>query len=152
DIMTESAANVKSRPEALPVVSENIPDTLTALCQWVVWGYVEEVDLETNEVDWDKPPKRASDLGPAKSTDPKTWATFQEALGSYRRHDLDGIGLALSSPDGDGDRLVGVDLDHCRDVSTGVIQEWAWEVVKSLNTYTEVSPSGEGLRLFLYGR
>lgn len=47
--------------------------------------------------------------------------------------------------------LIGIDLDHCRDPDTGVIQPWALTIVKDLNTYAEVSPSGEGLRLWARG-
>jgi hypothetical protein len=46
--------------------------------------------------------------------------------------------------------LVALDLDGCREVSTGKIADWAREVIGMVgNTYTEVSPSGEGLRCFL---
>ena len=57
-----------------------------------------------------------------------------------------GIGIALEKTG-----LVGVDFDHCRNPETGEIEPWALEYVKRLNSYTESSPSGTGLRVFLYG-
>lgn len=46
--------------------------------------------------------------------------------------------------------LVALDLDGCREPATGKIADWAREVIGMVgNTYTEVSPSGEGLRCFL---
>lgn len=137
-------------PRGLPVQTEHIPSLLQQARCWVVWQYVEDIDPDTGEVSWDKPPKRSADLGPASSTDPRTWSTFESAIGAYRHHDLDGIGYVLTSTDAN-EHIVGVDLDHCRDPQTGVIEQWAWDIAKALNTYCEVSPSGEGLRLFLLG-
>jgi putative DNA primase/helicase len=141
------------RPEALAVLPENIPDALKALPQWVVWDFVEDVDPEAGESDWDKPPLDARTRRHASSTDPSTWCDFQTAFDAYRHWDLSGVGFVLHVPEGhQGDMLVAIDLDHCRDPETGVIAQWAWEVVKELNSYTEVSPSGTGLRIFFYGR
>ena len=39
-----------------------------------------------------------------------------------------------------------------RQVQNGVIEEWAWELVKRLNSYTEYSPSGTGLHIFVKGQ
>jgi putative DNA primase/helicase len=46
---------------------------------------------------------------------------------------------------------VGIDLDGCRDPQTGVIEPWALEVVRLLDSYTEVSPSGRGLHIWVRG-
>ena len=73
-------------------------------------------------------------------------------MDAYKRGGWDGIGFVLSPTAGGEDRLVGVDLDKCRDPQTGAVEPWAAEIVRTLNTYTEVSPSGRGLRLFLLGR
>jgi hypothetical protein len=45
--------------------------------------------------------------------------------------------------------FVGVDLDHCRDPETGAIEKWAREIIAFLWSYTEVTPSGTGFRIFL---
>lgn len=58
-----------------------------------------------------------------------------------------GAGIVLTKDMG----LVGVDLDHVRDPETGQLEEWAAAIVAELRTYTEVSPSGTGLRLFVRG-
>jgi putative DNA primase/helicase len=50
------------------------------------------------------------------------------------------------------DKLVVIDLDECRDPNTGAVEEWASRIVAELDTYTEASPSGKGLRLVAYGR
>src|SRR5262245_1339165 len=149
----QPSVNGQVRPVALPVLSENIPEDLKRLACWLVWKYVKEVDPETGEVDWDKPPSNARTGGLASSTNPKTWSPFAVALDGYRRGGWDGIGLALHrSKDADGPGLVGVDLDKCRDPDTGVLDPWAQQVVEALQSYTEARPSGRGVRIFVLGR
>jgi hypothetical protein len=48
----------------------------------------------------------------------------------------------------DGLALGGVDLDACRDPTSGALAPWAEEVRARLATYAEVSPSGKGIKLF----
>jgi hypothetical protein len=43
----------------------------------------QDVDRETGEVSWDKPPLRVGG-GPASSTNPATWSPFADALAAYR--------------------------------------------------------------------
>ena len=56
------------------------------------------------------------------------------------------IGVALGDLS-QGSLLVGIDLDNCRNIHTGEIMPWATELVDGFATYTEVSPSGSGLKL-----
>src|SRR5262249_53638709 len=46
---------------------------------------------------------------------------------------------------------IAIDLDYCRDPETGIIALWAQEIIHNINSYAEVSPSGEGVRIFLFG-
>lgn len=75
----------------------------------------------------------------ASSTDPATWATFDEALASRVG---DGLGFVLAA-----DGIACIDLDHCLD--GGVLAGWAREILDACGpTYVEVSPSGTGLHVF----
>lgn len=56
-----------------------------------------------------------------------------------------GVGVVLN-----GDGLCGVDLDGCIGPD-GTPAPWAAAIVERAATYTEISPSGTGLRLFLWG-
>jgi len=47
---------------------------------------------------------------------------------------------------------VGIDLDHCRDPQTGEITPRALEIVQRLDSYTEISPSGDGLHILVIGQ
>ena len=42
----------------------------------------------------------------------------------------------------------GLDLDTCRDKTTGEIEPWAQAAIDRFDTYTEVSPSAAGVKLF----
>ena len=33
-----------------------------------------------------------------------------------------------------------------------MIDDWAWEIIRLINSYTEISPSGTGIRIFCYGK
>jgi hypothetical protein len=147
-----SAISGQTRPHALPVAIENIPDALKEIAHWLVWRYEpKDIDPKTGETRWDKPPISATNGSPGSSTNAQTWTTFAVALDFYKKRNLDGIGFALHFLKGDATRLVAIDLDKCRHTETGVIDEWALKIIQAVKSYTEISPSGRGIRIFLYG-
>src|SRR5262249_55730847 len=83
----------------------------------------------------------------ASSTDPSTWATFEDVLTAYCKGRWDGIGFA-HVPD---DNLTGLDWDKCRDPATGEISPNVLGEVVSLSTYSELSPTN-GVRAYAHGR
>jgi putative DNA primase/helicase len=130
------------QPAVLPVEPENIPDELQSKPQWVCWQYLEDDRGKFTKV----PFEPSGDL-PASSTDPLTWGDFAEAVRTYLLGDcgMDGIGFVLS-----GDGIVGVDLDHC--VRDRKVLPWALKIIFELESYSEFSPSGSGIRIFLKGK
>jgi putative DNA primase/helicase len=83
----------------------------------------------------------------ASTTNPEHWKSYSEAeeatlLGSY-----DGIGFVFKK----GGGIVGIDLDGCRNPETGKIASWALEIIRHFNSYTEISPSGSGIHIFVRG-
>jgi len=83
----------------------------------------------------------------ASTTNPAHWVDFETALTYSHVAGLDGVGRVLVESDG----LVGVDLDNCRDPETGQLTERAADFIKRLDTYTEISPSGTGVKAWAYG-
>ena len=83
--------------------------------------------------------------GRASSTNPKTWAPFDAAIAHAEEHGMSGVGFVFT----EDDPFAGIDLDHCRDSKTGVVATWARKIVDALDSYTEVSPSGTGLHIFV---
>ncbi|MDA1196203.1 MAG: phage/plasmid primase, P4 family, partial [Planctomycetota bacterium] len=49
------------------------------------------------------------------------------------------------------DPYVGIDLDGCLDPETGQLAAWAARIVTLLDSYTEISPSGRGVHIFVCG-
>ncbi|MEW4570100.1 hypothetical protein AB1L88_19720 [Tautonia sp. JC769] len=131
--------------QARPIVPQfnldAIPTDLRALPQWVGWRF------EQRDERWAKTPIRCSTGRRANVTDPARWATYEEAVECYRRGKLDGVGFAFA----DGGMLTGIDLDKCRDPESGELEPWAEEIVTELDSYTEVSPSMRGLKVFVRG-
>ena len=79
---------------------------------------------------------------PAKAGIRETWGNYQSAVECVRRGLAQGIGYEF-----DG-RVYGVDLDHVINAD-GTLMPQAQDIVGKLNSYTEVSPSGTGLHVFV---
>lgn len=120
-----------------------IPLCLKELPQWVLWKVAERKP-------GDKPTKLPFEPNGqlAKAGVPSTWHAIEEVLSAYEAGGYDGIGFEFAT----GGGFVGVDLDGCRNPETGEAAGWAKEIVKSLNTYAEVSPTKTGIKLFLRGK
>lgn len=82
----------------------------------------------------------------AKVDDPQTWNTFQVAYDAVADGKADGAGVVLV-----GDGLIGIDLDGCVNTETGEIDPDALTIVRQIDSYTEKTPSGRGLRIFARG-
>jgi hypothetical protein len=113
---------------------------------WVGWkiGVRQKGDKET-KIPFDPKSGRW-----AKSDDAATWGTRQQAQ-EWARKSAGDVGIELADIGG-GLHLAGIDLDTCRDPQTGVIEEWALAVIRRFSSYTEVSPSGTGLKVFFVYR
>jgi hypothetical protein len=133
-----------NRDQILPVEPDRIPQVLKDAVQWALWK------AESNPKKpgvLDKVPYRAKTPGrKASSTDPTTWADYEAAYDAYvRRGETCADGLMFACGDGFG----GVDIDGCIDPQTGEIVPSAWEVIRAINSYTEKSVSGTGIRIFV---
>jgi hypothetical protein len=125
-------------------MSEDLLGTLKDIDQWVCWTYEQRDGEQT------KPPiVPRDDARYASTSDSETWDSYEQAIAYHDRADTDteGVGFVLT----ENGVHAGADLDGCRDPETGEIEPWAEDVVDELDSYTEVSPSGTGLRVFLLG-
>lgn len=122
---------------------DNIPPEMQARRQWVLWGVGKNLNPKAVKI----PRQAKNPTGPnASSTDPQTWAEFQEAHAWYQIGDARGIGYEITPADG----LVAVDFDHCLDTAGNLLppfDEW----IKALPGYWELSQSGTGLHGFVRG-
>lgn len=117
-----------------------IPADLKALPHWVCWR------REQNGERIEKIPVCASTGHNASSTDPGTWTDCTTA---ERTACEKGLGLGFVFVQGSG--IVGIDLDKCRSAETGALEPWAEEIIRDLHSYTEVSPSGTGVHIYVGG-
>ena len=126
---------------------DQIPAALREKRNWVVWRVVTRVN-KSGEVKKTKPPFNARTGKLAKTNDPSTWSSHEEAkLALQTGHGgkrYDGAGVCLS------DRDVGIDLDGCV-LPDGSIEPEAQRIIAELSSYTELSPSGTGIRILATG-
>jgi len=120
---------------------EAIPETLRERDQWVCWRE-EERDGKSTKI-----PVTPGVGGFASATESETWAGFEAALNYSETEHADGVGFVFT----DDDPIVGVDLDDCRDPETDDIDDTALDIIKRLDSYTEVSPSGTGYHVLITG-
>jgi putative DNA primase/helicase len=116
----------------------NIPEELQRVPHWIVWR------KETRE---GKPTKVPYQINGemAQSNNKRTWSTFYTAVHAYKNGGYDGIGFMFSKDD----PYIGIDIDHC--VVDGEYSSLADEVIEMMDSYTELSPSGDGVHIIVKG-
>ncbi|MGY6120454.1 AAA family ATPase (plasmid) [Paraburkholderia strydomiana] len=128
---------VSNNPSAIPI-------ELRERVQWINWKY------DTD----DKGKQTKRPLSPrtgrvCDATDPKNWAPFDVVINNAINHGV-GIGFALSQNDpyvvidSDSPEAKGLPVDECTRIHNTVAN-----LIESANSYTEVSPSGNGIHIWL---
>lgn len=121
-----------------------LPDDLKNRPQWILWTYKQR----PGEKKPDKVPMTPQGNNLTGYTEGNGHMAFQDAVKAYRSNrQASGIGFVLMPSDG----LVGIDMDNCIDPETGVTADWANHHIEAFSTYTEISPSGTGIRAFVRG-
>lgn len=122
----------------------NTPAVLKTLPHWVLWRY-EQIKERQTKVLYN--PNHISSR--AKSNDPLTWGTFEQTLEIlHQNYDrFHGVAFAFTA----NDPYAGIDMDDCIDPYTGEFT-WGKELIDHLDSYTEISPSGCGVKIFLKGQ
>lgn len=137
-------ATPKTLPALLPVTVAGIPASMLDTPRWAPWRAV----WNDKKKKYEKIPHRADrpQYG-LSSLSTRGWTTFHDAMRAYQRQPdkFAGVGYLMTGAHG----LVAVDLDKC--VKGGEIAPWAAEVMAKLDSYTEISPSGNGLRIMIEG-
>jgi putative DNA primase/helicase len=118
---------------------EQAPNELKQTPRWVCWRLVQK----PGKTKPDKIPIDPKTGQAAKSNDTSTWGTFDQALAAKEKFDCTGIGFML------GNGVFGIDMDHC--FIDGVMSDIATEVIETMNSYTELSPSGTGVHIIAFG-
>lgn len=109
----------------------NLPSLLKKEGLFCLWQY-ENRDGKNTKV-----PYRVSGCR-ADPGNKKTFSTFDKVISVANGYDGVGIGVF--------DDICAVDIDDC--VEDGTLSEMADDIVKMMDSYTEYSPSGTGVRIF----
>lgn len=157
--MTNTNRGGFGRPSLLTPDPDGIPTTLKGRDQWVLFrtrhkpnGKLDKIPVNPtptrcNNERCCKPGSNDAKFHDASVSDPTTWGSFEAVLRRYQSGGFAGIGFVVT----EADEIVGGDLDGCRNPDTGAVEPWAQAIVDELDTYTEPSVSGTGLRLFAFG-
>ena len=121
---------------------ENIPQELKVDGLWCAWKLIPgkgKVPFDVVTGDY------------ARSNDKTTFHGFKRAFGVIHRYygfnsknEMTG-GLGLGIFNG----YSAIDIDNCRDFETGKLNDIAEDVIDFCSSYTEISPSGTGVRIIL---
>src|SRR3990167_2521585 len=116
----------------------NFPAELRALPQWVLWKLETVKDKDGKEKTTKVPyqPNGAK----AATNRPREWSTFESCLAVVDT--FDGLGFVFT------EGVVGIDLDKCFNFDDS-LKDFAQDALLSFDSYTEVSPSGNGLHVLV---
>jgi len=137
-------------------------ESLKELNQWIVWRFEERPD-EPKKAKIPYNPnakhKRKDNWQPVKNTkgniDPEysgaampnnanTWGTYNAAVKAMESGIFSGLGIMLRNG------LCGIDIDHV--VEEGEFIGPAKDIIETMDTYAEYSPSGTGVHLLFWGQ
>jgi hypothetical protein len=114
---------------------ESVPQELKSLPNWVGWK------LETRDGKPTKVPYSKTNVK-AATDNPSHWRKFEDVCNIISSKEK-GIGFVF-----DGNGITGIDLDYCFNLDGTILAKFK-EVLSTLNSYTEISPSGNGLHIFI---
>jgi putative DNA primase/helicase len=115
-----------------------VPAELLEYKQWVLWRRAEVNGRRT------KIPISPWSGKAAACDKPQTWSTYRHVRYAMRRFPCDGIGFVFT----EADPFCGIDLDQCRSRNSA-IEPQALALIKRLDSYTELSPSGTGAHILV---
>ena len=123
-------------------ILSNIPDELKKLDNWCVWKFENRNGKRT------KIPFNAETGEFAKSNDKSTWSSYETAVNAKG---VDGIGFFFEPP------YLGIDIDDIDDdlhrfKQGDKLDNIVSEFNEAFKSYTEVSPSGNGLHIIVKGK
>src|SRR5271157_78702 len=129
------------KPYAPPIPTRvMIPPRMLELPRWVGWSF----EWREQQRRWAKQP--CNPVSGVRSEWQRNTKNFDDAFKGAKQRRMDGIGFSPEVQDG----LVFVDFDDCikEDSLDEAVEKW----LRLLPSYTEITPSGEGLRVIVSGK
>lgn len=117
----------------------SVPATLKAEKRWLAFQLTWNPEMGKFE-------KKPFNPTTGKVTnDHEQGTSFADALAFVSSRKNFVLGFYIEKP------YLGIDLDGCRNKETAVIADWAIAIVKEMDSYAEVSPSGTGVHIIVEG-
>ena len=134
----------KGMPHITAVQSEMIPQLLKSIDRWVVW----RAGPTKASGKFDKFPVDPVSGRAINALDEVNWLSFDRAMHACIQAGGNGVGVVLDHDhplivDGQRFILTALDFDHCSDRMNELREVW----LRLGQTYLEISPSGNGLRM-----
>lgn len=117
----------------------NIPAELKERRQWCLWRYEDVGAAKPTKVPY-QPNGRGTNVN-----DPSTWSAFQDVVNRFNAGGYSGIGFVFS----EDDPYTFIDLDDAEGDNATLQRQL--KVFSEFNSYSEVSPSGNGLHIICKG-
>jgi putative DNA primase/helicase len=124
----------------MPHPYKNIPDLLKQQPNWVVWG----IHNAPPKAPFNPVSVLSGRPSPARAGIKDTWGSYHDAVDAVNCNVAQGIGYEF-----EGNDIYGIDLDKVID-RHGALTSEAYSIVNQLDSYTEISPSGKGLHIFVF--
>ena len=145
---------METKLESMRRQYSRLPKELRELKRWVgFWKTDRKIHAFDKEITIPaKCPLNALTGKTASSTNPLSWTSFEVALNGCIKYGFDGLGFML------GNGIFGVDLDNHPDqngskpMSDSDFSNLANEFIKTLNSYSERSQSGDGVHILCKGK
>lgn len=115
-------------------------NTLARIPHWVIWRLEPGKNGKPTKIPYSPHSGRN-----ASTTDPATWSDHQTAQAAKDKYQMTGIGFVFTKDE----HITGIDFDNC--IVDGQVEPWAREDIDRLDSYTEISHSGNGLHVLVYG-
>lgn len=125
------AINTRVEIDAIPAVMKAIP-------RWGLWRAVWVIN-KVGRGRWEKKPLLSTN-------EPEKWLTFEDALAQLPGKEGYGLGFCVTGLE----EWIAFDLDHCLD-DVGVPEPWAEALIGMVDSYTETTVGGDGVRIFARG-
>ena len=123
-------------------ISAHLPSYLQSIPQWIHWK------LEHSEGKKRKLPVNP-DGRRINVHKPDNWLTYQQAIDLLKPNIHNGLGFALTDSG-----YTGIDIDDCLEIphKASSLKAWAKPLLDQIRgNYSEISPSGNGLKIFVPG-
>ncbi len=142
----DGTGDIQIRKDIVDRLRRNVPDVLKDLGRWVVVGQsASSPDGESA----DAVPLDPQGFHEVDAQVPQVWLSFDTAVDVLAANpsQVDDVAFVLV----DDDEVSCVELGGCFDPDTGGLSPTAEKAIRSVDSYTERSPSGEGVRIWAEG-